>query len=116
MRLEYAPYLRERLLDTVLDKSQDQSVAVQATVDLLDAYGMSKDDFTDSLKDLSFATAPKKGEKKPPEILCRYDLMDTKLKSALTRLYNSTEHRSQALAPQVMGTKKKAKATAGETI
>ena len=63
MRLEYAPYLQERLLDTVLDKSQDQSVAVQATVDLLDAYGMSKDDFTDSLKDLSFATAPKKERK-----------------------------------------------------
>ena len=112
MRLEYAPYLRERLLTTVLDETQP--ARVQATVDLLDSYGLSKDDFTDSLKDLSFATVPKKGETKAPLIPCRYELMDTKLKTALTRLYNSTDHRSQALAPQITGAKKKGKASAAD--
>jgi replication factor C subunit 1 len=89
MRLDYAHFLRERLLTTVLDKTVEQGTAVKKTVDFLDSYGLSKDDFTDNLKDLGFAGKDKnKGNtalmQRFPD---RYEAMDTKLKTALTRLY-----------------------------
>lgn len=108
MRLDYVHFLRGRLLDTVLSRSGDSTEAVKRTIDLLDIYGLSKDDFMENLRELGFASKDKKpGDKSvTPD---RYEHMDTKLKSALTRLYNTSEHKSQGLQQAISGGRKKAK-------
>lgn len=113
MRLDYVHFLREKLLDTVLSNPSDQAEAAKHTIDLLDTYGLSKDDFTENLRELAFVNKDKKSTDKSmmPD---RYERMDTKLKSTLTRLYNTSEHKSQALAQSISGGKKKAKSTPAE--
>jgi replication factor C subunit 1 len=115
MRLDYVHFIREKLLDTVLDNPGDQAAAAKCTIELLDTYGLSKDDFTENLRELAFVNRDKKSPDKTmmPD---RYERMDTKLKSTLTRLYNASEHKSQALQQSsVSGGKKKAKSVPAES-
>jgi replication factor C subunit 1 len=94
IRLEYIPYLREILLQILLTSES----GIETVIELFDSLGISKDDFSESLKDLQFTLDDFKSSKGVPNALTnRYELMDTKLKSALTRAYNSIEHKSQAL-------------------
>lgn len=96
IRLDYAHFLREHLLDIVLSSPGNNAEAVRRTIHFLDTYGLSKDDFMENMRELSFTNIDNK-LRDMPSASSRYDRMDTKLKSALTRLYNASEHRSQAL-------------------
>jgi 2-dehydro-3-deoxyphosphooctonate aldolase (KDO 8-P synthase) len=57
MRLEYAPYLRAKLLNTLLNPLEGAEEAMA----ILDAYGMSRDDFMESLKEMQFVVEKVKG-------------------------------------------------------
>ena len=99
IRLEYAPYLRNIIVQPLLVKGAD---AVEETCDLLDAYGLSKDDFSENIRELQFLI-----EGKLPDHISN---IDSKVKAALTRAYNAREHKSQALVDEqeiVKGRKKK---------
>lgn len=88
IRLEYVPYLRSVLLHQLLSKGAD---GVGEVLSILDSYGLSKEDFSDSLKELQFVF------EKDPKLPDRYEAIESKVKAALTREYNNTEHKSQAL-------------------
>ena len=49
LRLHYVPVLREILLHPLITK---QAEGVPETLQVLDAYGLSKDDFMENMKDL----------------------------------------------------------------
>jgi hypothetical protein len=79
---------------------------VQTTIDLLDAYGLSKDDLSENLKELQLVIE----KSTTPGLQNQFDSLDPKVKAALTRLYNQGEHRAQALvSEQAVTTKGKRK-------
>ena len=81
---------------------------------MLDEYGFSKDDFMETMKDLQFIMDKEKD--KDRVLSDKYEGIDSKLKAALTRLYNSTEHTNPALVAALAYSKKKGRAfAAGET-
>ncbi|GLE00134.1 hypothetical protein PINS_up008861 [Pythium insidiosum] len=83
IRLDYVPYMKEILLTKLLE-GEDR---IQEVVDFLDACEISRDDLTESME--SF---------KLPEVKrLSYAQLDTKAKSAFTRLYNKASHKSQAV-------------------
>lgn len=94
MRLEYVPYLRMHLLHPLMVKGSDGAHEVIAR---LDHYGLSKDDFMETMKDFQFVVD------KHPTFVDMFERLDSKVKAALTRQYNSMEHRSQALVEQQAG-------------
>jgi hypothetical protein len=51
MRLEYVPYLRTMLLKPLLDRGSD---GVEEVLRLLDEYGLSKDDFSETMQAFQF--------------------------------------------------------------
>lgn len=51
MRLDYVPYLRNRLLQPLLSNNKD---GCEETIRLLDEYGLSKEDFTESMREMQF--------------------------------------------------------------
>ena len=108
IRLDYIPFLRHRLLDILQLRGSE---GAQEVIDLLDAYGLSKEDFSESLKDLQMVT-------KDDKILRdRYEDLDSKVKAALTKLYNAQEHKSQALvASQGMNKKTKRGAASDNAV
>ena len=77
---------------------QDGAAAVERVVSVLDAYGCSRDDFMETLRELQF-----KLQKDTVlfgryslftcvafyDCIDRYEAMDSKVKAALTRYYNS---------------------------
>jgi len=89
VRLEYTPYLRRALLAPLLEEKEE---GVHKVIALLDAYGLSREDFIESLKELQFVV-------KEDKVLLRdfYEDVESKVKAALTRTYNQMEHKSQAL-------------------
>jgi len=107
IRLEYVPYLREQLLRPLLMHGADGAGKV---VQLLDEYGLSREDFFDSLKDLQFTSSVRgPGEESLKD---RYDDVDSKTKAALTRFYNAMGHTSQALVGEQGAGKKSRKGPA----
>jgi len=99
IRLNYAPVLRRRLLTPLIEKGVD---GVQETIDMLDEYGMNREDLFETLPELQL---PGYGD--------AVDKLDSKTKSAFTRKYNQGVHRSQAIAAQAQaGSGKKRKASA----
>lgn len=99
IRLDYIPYLRDILLHILLTKEDGVDEAIQ----FFDAVGISKDDFSETFRDLQFTCDDKKLQ---ASLADRYDKIDTKLKTALTKAYNNGNHRSQALVA-MQGFKKK---------
>lgn len=51
IRLDYVPYLRNRLLHPLLDKNKD---GCDETIQLLDEYGLTKEDFIESMREMQF--------------------------------------------------------------
>lgn len=99
--MEYVPYLRNRLLDIFSSSDIEANEAVSQIIQILDYYGLSRDDFMETFKELQFI------KEKDERFADRYEKIDSKLKAQLTRTYNSMEHTSQALvAAQVVGKKK----------
>jgi hypothetical protein len=76
---------------------------------MLDSYGLDRDDFLETFKDLQFISS---GD---PALIDRYESLDSKVKSSLTRLYNSSTHLSQALVDeQQIGKKRRINSSANE--
>jgi len=130
VRMEYVPYMRSRLLAELIgataagpapwDDAEDESAGGSGAggaakcIALLDAYGLSRDDFMENLKDLQFI-APDARPGGPLDLRDQYEALETKSKTAFTRLYNSSSHTSQALVSQQAVTAgKKRKASSDE--
>lgn len=131
MRLDYVPFLRAKLLRPLLAKGKD---GCEEVISMLDEYGLTKDDFTESMREMQFvlekASNPVEALLKGTIcisfgiIFCyifiylvstsidKFETLDTQTKSALTRLYNITSHTSmttvQPLTAGLKGKKKKA--------
>jgi replication factor C subunit 1 len=100
LRLHYVPVLRGMLLHSLLTNDTD---GVNEAIELLDAYGLSKDDFMENMKELQIGPST------------AYDKIDSKMKGALTREFNKTAHKSQALVHDIQATKTKRGKTAAPT-
>jgi len=103
VRLEYVPYLRSFLLAPLLQRGAE---GIPDVIKLLDDYGLSKDDFSESLKDLSMQLPSSTKQPDP------FEALDPTLKSSLTRQYNNSSHRGQALVHAEGVTKKSSKKAA----
>ncbi len=77
-------------------------------MDVLDSYGLDRDDFMETFHDMQFLVT---GD---AALTDRYELINSKVKTALTKLYNSREHRSQALVDEQQIGKKRRVASGGE--
>ena len=103
------PYLRQHLLSTVLSDDPATGGAAKC-IETLDSYGLSRDDFMENMRELQFISPEKRSG--PTDLKDKYETIDTKTKTAFTRLYNAGSHGSQALvaAQAVSGKGKKGKA------
>jgi replication factor C subunit 1 len=115
VRMEYVPYLRRRLLTELSAAGEEGSSGgggAQKCIALLDSYGLSRDDFMENLRELQFISPePRPGSM---DLKDAYEGLDSKVKAAFTRLYNTTVHASQALvAAQAMSGKSRKKAGGG---
>jgi replication factor C subunit 1 len=102
MRLDYIPYLRSKLLKPILTNGAE---GISDCIEILDHYGLSKDDFTETLKDFQFTCDNVK------DLKDQFASIETNTKSALTRTYNQMGHKSQALVSEQGGNPKKRKAS-----
>ncbi|CAF4225087.1 unnamed protein product, partial [Adineta steineri] len=80
--LDYLPYLSRNLISTL--KQSTQEIAIEQCISLLDDYYLNRDDLQ-TIMELN--TWGKTGKN-------LYDQLDTQTKSALTRNYNKTNHRT----------------------
>jgi replication factor C subunit 1 len=86
VRLDYIPYLRTRLLNQLLPSGSkgidgDMEDKIKELVLILDNYGLSKDDFTETMKDLQFTF------EKDPLLKDRYEEIDSKVMHSLYIAY-----------------------------
>jgi replication factor C subunit 1 len=97
--MEYVPYLRSHLLHPLTTKGSEGADEV---MEVLDSYGFSRDDFMETMKEMQFTVA---GDK---DLLLsdQYEKLDSKVKAAFTRVYNSNNHSSQALVHSAEAPKK----------
>ncbi|CBN77287.1 conserved unknown protein [Ectocarpus siliculosus] len=98
VRLSYIHFLK-RLLTQPL--REEGAAGAPACVDLLEEYGLSRDDLFEVLPEFVLSG---KGMKRPPPDL--FGSLDSKTRSAVTRCYNSQAHKSQALAVALQAPKK----------
>ena len=101
IRLDYIPYLRDVLVRKMLSQDAD---AVSSVVAMLDEYGLSKDDFMETMKEFQFLVENDKS--KGGVFEDRFAKIESKVKAALTRAYNGTAHTSQALTVPLVKPKK----------
>jgi len=104
VRLDYVPYLRQALLQRVGQVQATAATAAAAgtpadVVELLDAYGLTREDFMENMKELQLCL---EGDKELKDL---YDSIDTKTKTALTKAYNSASHTSQVLVGEILASK-----------
>jgi replication factor C subunit 1 len=101
LRLTYVPAFRERFLSLLLAREDDGSNnadGIRASVDLMDEYGLDRDDVMEKLNEFSL----------DPKSTDAFSKMDSKRKAAFTRAYNERSHKSQALvSEQFAGAMKK---------
>ncbi len=89
IRLTYVPYMSCIMTAPLLKHG---SAGVSRVLELLHSYGLSRDDLMENLKELIFVSDKEK-------MLNNYfELIDTKVKAALTKQYNKTQTVSQALS------------------
>lgn len=95
LRLSYVPALQAALTAPMREEGAEGAAKTSA---MLDEYGLSRDDLFDVLGEFKF--------KERPDLIGK---LDAKAKAALTREYNSSVHRSQALVEEMALPKKAAK-------
>jgi replication factor C subunit 1 len=95
MRMSYLPLLHDRFLSLL---SSDEPNNVQEAIELMDEYGLDRDDIFEKLDE--FNMDPKADS---------FQKIDSKKKAAFTRLYNQGSHKSQALVAEQGGGVKKTK-------
>jgi replication factor C subunit 1 len=97
MRLSYLPILRNRFL--ALLTSRNGNDAVDAAIDMMDEYGLDRDDVFEKLDEFRLATGKNETN--------AFANIDSKQKAAFTRAYNARAHMSQALVAEQGETKTK---------
>jgi replication factor C subunit 1 len=89
LRLYYLPLVCERILKLLTDSNNDGKSNIVEAIDLMDDYGLDRDDVFDNLDE--FALDPKAK---------KFGDLDSKIKAAFTREYNQRAHKSQALVAE----------------
>ncbi|KAL7684146.1 putative AAA+ ATPase domain, DNA polymerase III, clamp loader complex, gamma/delta/delta subunit [Plasmopara halstedii] len=89
IRLDYVPYMKEILLKLLLTGENN----IHAVIELLDECEISREDLTESMESFKF----------PGIKRYSYTELDTKAKTAFTRMYNKASHKSQAVVESVLG-------------
>lgn len=93
IRLDYVPYVRETLLSLLLNPNNTSNTTsdseegssgdgISQVIDMLDAYGLSREDMMETLREMQFVM---EGDK---QFRDRYEGIETKMKTALTKAYN----------------------------
>jgi replication factor C subunit 1 len=99
LRMTYVPAFRDRFLALLKGAGESGgSDSVSETIDLMDAYGLDRDDVMEKLDE--FSMDPK------AETFAK---IESKRKAAFTRAYNERAHTSQALVSEQLGAIKKSK-------
>jgi len=116
MRMEYNCYLKfilTRVLkqygtgDIPAKEDGTTHSGVCEVVDILDSYGLSREDLMDTMQQLQFVVSS------DAQLQDHFGFLDSKLKSAFTREYNSRAHRCQGLVEN-MDVKKKRRTAAAD--
>ncbi|KAG3109906.1 hypothetical protein PI124_g10917 [Phytophthora idaei] len=89
IRLDYVPYMKEILLKKLL-LGEDN---IHEVIELLDECEISREDLTESMESFKFPGVKRHS----------YSELDTKAKTAFTRMYNKVSHKSQAVVEAVLG-------------
>ncbi|KAG1706715.1 hypothetical protein DVH05_027569 [Phytophthora capsici] len=89
IRLDYVPYMKEILLKKLL--SGDDNIS--EVIELLDECEITREDLTESMESFKFPGIKRHS----------YSELDTKAKTAFTRMYNKASHKSQAVVESVLG-------------
>mmetsp|Transcript_112837 Transcript_112837/g.315228 ORF Transcript_112837/g.315228 Transcript_112837/m.315228 type:complete len:227 (+) Transcript_112837:3-683(+) len=97
LRESYLPVFRERFLN-YFQGSDRSDEANDAIIELMDEYGLSREDVMEKLDEFQLA---QKGESSSS-----FADLDSKQKAAFTRRYNQGSHKSQALVDEEFGTTK----------
>ncbi len=86
LRMNYLPVMRQQFQELLFAK--DGAKVVEA-IDLLDQYGLDRDDLFDNLDEFVL-TVPDSKEVK-------FSDLDSKAKAAFTRAYNQIAHKAESL-------------------
>lgn len=98
LRLGYLPMIRQRLVDLMMP-SDGSEPNVEEAIAFMDEYGLDRDDLFENIDEFVMDDAKKFAD------------IDSKSKSAFTREYNKSVHKSQALIEeQGVATRKRKKA------
>lgn len=105
LRMTYLPAFRDRFM-TLLKGGVESggSDPVSETIDLMDDYGLDRDDVMEKFDE--FSMDPKADT---------FAKIESKKKAAFTRAYNERAHTSQALVSEQLGAMKKSKRGAGSS-
>jgi replication factor C subunit 1 len=95
MRMSYLPVLRMRFLSLL---TSDAPQFVEEAIDLMDGYGLDRDDVFEKLDEFNMEAVGKDTGS--------FQKIDSKKKAAFTRLYNQGSHKSQALVAEQGAVKK----------
>jgi replication factor C subunit 1 len=102
LRLGYLPAIRDRFASLMMSPDGD-SPQVEEAISLMDEYGLDRDDIFENIDEFVLDKSAKK-----------FADLDSKTKSAFTREYNKSVHKSQALIEEQGGPKRKRKKIAEE--
>ncbi|KAI9916801.1 hypothetical protein PsorP6_016751 [Peronosclerospora sorghi] len=91
IRLDYVPYMKEIVLQLLLSGEDN----IKEVITLLDECEISREDLTESMESFKF-----NGVKRHS-----YSELDSKAKTAFTRMYNKASHKSQAVVESVLGSR-----------
>ncbi|POM67739.1 Replication factor C subunit [Phytophthora palmivora] len=89
IRLDYVPYMKEILLKKLLSGEDN----IHEVIDLLDECEITREDLTESMESFKFPGVKRHS----------YSELDSKAKTAFTRMYNKASHKSQAVVESVLG-------------
>uniref|UniRef100_H3GWA8 Replication factor C subunit 1 n=1 Tax=Phytophthora ramorum TaxID=164328 RepID=H3GWA8_PHYRM len=89
IRLDYVPYMKEILLKKLLSGEEN----IHEVIELLDECEITREDLTESMESFKFPGVKRHS----------YSELDSKAKTAFTRMYNKASHKSQAVVESVLG-------------
>jgi len=89
LRMNYLPIMREQFQQLLFDK---EGPRVTEAIELMDEYGLDRDDIFENLDEFTFNAKELKVRK--------FGELDSKSKAAFTRAYNATAHKAQALVAE----------------
>jgi replication factor C subunit 1 len=103
LRMNYLPVMRQQFQELLFHKD---GANVTEAIELMDEYGIDRDDLFENLDEFVLAITGEKEKK--------FGDLDSKAKAAFTRAYNQVAHKSEALvAEQGIGKSGRRKSTSG---